>query len=218
MYQFHQKLKFIKEKVKLWNKDHFKNIHLEKQQIESQLENIQIIGMKEGYNDSINKEGKDLLEALEARYSLEEILWKTKCRNICLREGERNSSFFFKATLQHRKSNTIVILNTDNGNEVNKQEDLEFTLTNHFKKLMKEPDIYKEEERKEILDNIPSLVPQEKMISFSDPLTWSSWKKRSSSSKMTNPLEHTASQLISSMLVGPPSRKRSSTSLKTPKK
>ena len=41
------------------------------------------------------------------------------------------------------------------------QEDLDSTLTNHLKNLMKEPNIDREEERKEILANIPSLVTQE---------------------------------------------------------
>ena len=56
MYKFQQKLKYIKEQVKIWNKEHFGNIHLEKQQIEFQLADIQRTIMQEGYIDSIKKE------------------------------------------------------------------------------------------------------------------------------------------------------------------
>ena len=58
-------------------------------------------------------------------------------------------------------ANRIVQLKTENGIEVEKQEDLELTLTNHFKHLMKDPKIDREEEMKEILDKIPSLLTQD---------------------------------------------------------
>ena len=67
MYKFQQKMKYIKEQVKLWNKEHFDNIHLSKQQIGSQLEHIQWTIMQDGYTDSVKKEENDLLEALEAK-------------------------------------------------------------------------------------------------------------------------------------------------------
>ena len=81
-------MKYIKEQVKLWNKENFGNIHLEKQQIESKLADIQRAIMQDGYNDSIKKEENDLLEVLEARELQEEILWKTKSRNLWLKEGK----------------------------------------------------------------------------------------------------------------------------------
>ena len=75
-------MKYIKEKVKIWNKEHFCNVHLEKQQIEGQLAYIQRTIMQDGYNDSIKKEENDLLEALEAKELQEEILSKTKSKNL----------------------------------------------------------------------------------------------------------------------------------------
>ena len=49
MYKFEQKMKFIKDKIKKRNKEHFGNIHLEKKCIEVQLEDLQRTIMKEGY-------------------------------------------------------------------------------------------------------------------------------------------------------------------------
>ena len=60
MYKFQQKLKYIKEKVKIWNKEHFGNIHLDKIHIESRLADIQRTIMQEGYIDSIKREEKNL--------------------------------------------------------------------------------------------------------------------------------------------------------------
>ena len=45
MYKFQQKLKFIMDKLKKWNKEHLGNIHLEKHRIEAQLEDLQRIIM-----------------------------------------------------------------------------------------------------------------------------------------------------------------------------
>lgn len=41
MYVFQQKLKYIKERLKTWNKESFGNIMLEKHKLEKQLEEIQ---------------------------------------------------------------------------------------------------------------------------------------------------------------------------------
>ena len=52
--------------------------------------------MKEGYSDSIKKEENFMLETLEAIDLQEEILLKTKPRNIWFREGEKNDIYFSK--------------------------------------------------------------------------------------------------------------------------
>ena len=88
--------------------------------------------MRGRYTDSIKDEERNLQEALESREKQEEILWKSKSRNLWLKEGERNSSFFHKATIQHRQANIIVCLKTNNGTIVEKHEDIENTLMNHF--------------------------------------------------------------------------------------
>ena len=65
MYKFQQKLKFIMDKLKKWNKEHLGNIHLEKKCIESQLEDLQRTIMKEGYMEALKVEEKKLQEYLD---------------------------------------------------------------------------------------------------------------------------------------------------------
>ena len=51
MYVFQQKLKYMKERLKTWNRESFGNITLEKQKLEPQLEDLQTRTMKEGYSE-----------------------------------------------------------------------------------------------------------------------------------------------------------------------
>ena len=88
---------------------------MEKQQIEGQLADFHRTSMQEGYTESIKKKEKNLQESLNAREIQEETLWKTKSRNIWLKEEERNSSLFFKDTIQHQQDNRIVCLKSENG-------------------------------------------------------------------------------------------------------
>ena len=125
--------------------------------------------MQEGYTDSIGKEEKDLREALESRELQEETIWKTESRNICLKEGEINSYFLFRGTTQHFQFNRIICLKADNGIVVETHGDIEHTLTNHLRQLMEELDLGRIAEMKEILENIPSLVTQEKKNSYFNP-------------------------------------------------
>ena len=60
MYLFQQKLKYIKERLKMWNRESFRNIMLEKHKLEKQLEEIQSQKMMEGYSE----EEKNVEQAL----------------------------------------------------------------------------------------------------------------------------------------------------------
>ena len=64
---------------------------------------------------------KDLIQ----REKQEEILWRKKSRKLWLKEGDQNTSFFHKSTVQHRQKNRINHLKTPTGQVVEKQIDIE---------------------------------------------------------------------------------------------
>ena len=58
-----------------------------------------------------------------------------------LKEGERNTKFFHRATIQHRHHNQIVRLRKEDGEYMETQREIEDSLTGYFRELLEEPDI-----------------------------------------------------------------------------
>ena len=70
--------------------------------MEEQLTYLQRIIMQEGYNEDIKTEEEKLQEELDKREQQEAMLWESKASNKWLVEGERNTAFFHRTTIQNR--------------------------------------------------------------------------------------------------------------------
>ena len=66
---------------------------------------------------------------------LEEILWRQKSREVWLREGDRNTSFFHKMANAHRRRNMMSHVKT-NGSWLTKENDIRDGVVNEFKLLL----------------------------------------------------------------------------------
>ena len=73
MYQFQQKLKLLKSKIKQWNKDSFGNIFQSKQELDSKIKEVQIQGMQRGFSDEIYAQEKLLIQEFSLREKHEEV-------------------------------------------------------------------------------------------------------------------------------------------------
>ena len=102
MYVLQQRLKHIKECLNLWNKEYFDNITQDKCRPEQQLEDIQTKTMTDGFSEEDKIVEKSLMQELMQREKQEEILWQQKSYKLWLREGDHNTNFFHKSTIQHR--------------------------------------------------------------------------------------------------------------------
>jgi hypothetical protein len=89
MYKLQQKLKYVKQKLKAWNKEEFGNIFQAKNQLTMKMEHIQQKMIQTGRIDQLIQEEDNLQAQLKERESQEEILWKQKSRIHWLKEGEK---------------------------------------------------------------------------------------------------------------------------------
>ena len=67
VYQFKQKLRKLKAKLRTWNKEEFRDIFQDKKLLKNQLEEIQHEGMDNGYMNDLRNREQILLDQLNAR-------------------------------------------------------------------------------------------------------------------------------------------------------
>lgn len=90
-----------------------------------------------GRTENLASQEQALLTELEERRKQEEMIWKQKSRIRWLKEGKRNIKFFHRTTIQRRMNNTISHIQNPHGERMEKQEDIEREITNHFKTIIK---------------------------------------------------------------------------------
>lgn len=83
--------------------------------------------------ENLEEEANLLLE-LEEWQAKEDIKWKQKSRELCLKEGDHNSKFFHASTIIRRKNN-IAEIKLENGNYIYENEDIEKYFEKHFQEL-----------------------------------------------------------------------------------
>jgi hypothetical protein len=171
MYRFQQKLKNLKQTLKLWNQSTFGNIFDAQKQLLAQLEGIQQQIRLHGLTNELKAQEITLNQQLEVRKKQEEILWKQKSRVQWLREGECNTKFFHRTVIQRRHSNKITHLISDDGDTVHSHEDMENTLTGYFQNLLTEPRADRHEAINKVTRHVPSLVTPEQNAALLRPIT-----------------------------------------------
>jgi hypothetical protein len=171
MYRFQQKLKNLKQYLKLWNKQTFGNIFDSQKQLSERMGEIQDQIRTQGLTKELKAQEETVNQQLEARKRQEEILWKQKSRIQWLKEGERNTKFFHRTVIHRRHSNKITRLISAAGETIHSHEDMESTLIEYYQDLLTEPLPDRHEAITKVTQHVPSLVTQEKNSALLRPIT-----------------------------------------------
>jgi len=116
MYILSQKLKMLKEKLKVWNKETFGDIHLQVKNATAQLDAIQAEINRDGHTDMLMEQEKLAQINLENVLNMEECFWQEKAKVKWHAEGDRNTAYFHK--IGKIKNTTSLITNLMNGDEL----------------------------------------------------------------------------------------------------
>ena len=101
------KLKHLKEKLKVWNRETFGDIKVKKLKL---LDSINLLDLKEESSGPSSEE----LEQRSAGMAewakvctLEEISWRQKSKALWPQAGDRNTKYFHRVVSLHRKFNSL---------------------------------------------------------------------------------------------------------------
>jgi len=171
MYQFQQKLKNLKYALKAWNRNRFGNIQEQRQQLEQQMKELQQKFILEGRTEEQIKQEQELWHQIEERQKQEEILWRQKSRISWLKDGEKNTRFFHKSTIQRRMHNKITFVTNQQGERIETHEEMEKEFTGYFKEILKEPEGNRTEAIRAITQHIPKIINEEHNNKLLQPTT-----------------------------------------------
>ncbi|RVW27734.1 hypothetical protein CK203_109966 [Vitis vinifera] len=135
-----EKLKVVKTKLKEWNRDVFGRVEYKKNVA---LDQMQFWDAKEKINRLTVEEMEAKREAREEYKKwvlLEEVTWRQKSREVWLKEGDRNTSFFHRMANAHRRRNNMERIRI-NGVWKSEENGMSEGIVNAFKTLLSNPGI-----------------------------------------------------------------------------
>ena len=106
-----------------------------RREIEKLTKELQAASSKVPSNEGLT-EDQSMREQLNEFLENEEMFWHQRSRINWLREGDRNTAYFYAQASQRRKVNLIMGLEDGNGVWCEKQDDITDTATIFFKHLL----------------------------------------------------------------------------------
>lgn len=129
-----QKLKRLKEELKVWNKNIFGDIHKQVKKSVDKLDQIQYsINIAGGTDDLLNQEKLAKIE-LERALNIEEKIWKEKARINWHCDGDRNTAYFHRTAKIKQAYKKITSLRIEN-TVITQQDQIASHVVAHFSNI-----------------------------------------------------------------------------------
>jgi hypothetical protein len=161
MFILNQKLKLLKQKLKIWNKTVFGNVHNLVEEAEEKLSSIQADIDIFGASDSLMEHQKAAQVTLENSLNIEEEFWREKSKVVWHSDGDRNTKYFHRLT---KIKNTSKLINSlMNGDSiVTDPKQISSHITEHFKNIFSTNIVVQDLQVNNLIeDSIPHLISDE---------------------------------------------------------
>ncbi|XP_057845074.2 uncharacterized protein LOC131054554 [Cryptomeria japonica] len=154
---FFKKLQYIKENMKRWNRKVFKNIFIERDRVELNLENLHSRIIGNGMSEMKFEEEKMLKKEYAEILAKEETYWRQKSRELWLKEGDRNTIFFHNLVKVRRSLNNFFSITSQDGKILEDPEEINKEAIEYFSNFLKGTDT-QDGDVKEVLSFIPKCI------------------------------------------------------------
>ncbi|XP_057857064.2 uncharacterized protein LOC131066335 [Cryptomeria japonica] len=172
-----KKMKYLKNKIKMWNVVSFKNIFAEKIREEEELDRINNMVIKKGMTNEEFYAEKSLKAELAEILLREEMFWWDKSRELWIDAGDSNSKFFHASLKAKRNKKKINPLMDDSGKMVGKAEELDYIAIKYFEKILGSLVEARDESVGYLLDIIDKYILEEDNTLLLSPITKDEVKK-----------------------------------------
>ncbi|XP_057855277.2 uncharacterized protein LOC131064959 [Cryptomeria japonica] len=170
-------MKYLRNKIKIWNVETFKNIFSEKIRVEVELDRLNNLVIEKGMSNEEFNTKNSLKVGLVEIILREEMFWQDKSRELWIETGDSNSKFFHASLKAKRNKNIINHLMDDSGRLVGKAEELECIVVKYFEKILGSAVGQNDESVGYLLDIIDKKISEEDNAILMSPITKDEVKK-----------------------------------------
>ena len=137
-----RKLKFVKEELKKWNKEVFRDIKLRKYKLLDSVDALDVKEKSDGLSSDEIDQRREAREELARVLHMEEVSWRQKSRALWLRKGNHKTKFFHKTTNLRRKFNFMSGVEIE-GNRYETVESMKSSIHGFYKKLFSKTECWR---------------------------------------------------------------------------
>ena len=158
MFILSQKLKTLKQRLKVWNKTVFGNVYNMVRVAEQNLAHLQSDMDTNSITDSLLEQHKDAQFQLENAFLIEEDYWREKSKVAWHSDGDRNTKYFQRLTKIKNTSKLITTL-TNGDDMVYDPDQISSLITNHFQNIFATNNVVQDLQVNQLIeDSVPSLI------------------------------------------------------------
>eukprot|EP00253_Pinus_taeda_P025196 PITA_25196 len=153
------KIRNIRKALKEWAKASYQEPEKIKKKVQQDLEKVQKQIEDQGLTHQLkNKEWEIQGQRMHIKRE-EETKWRFKSRQLWLKEGDKNTTYFHKQATTRRIRNNVNAITDSEGNQHNNQESIKRAASLHFKSLLTENQ--EEVDYSELLQHLSKGITQE---------------------------------------------------------